>query len=226
MISHKHKFIFIQIPKTAGTSIAKALEPHTVAPLEEINDIDLTPIKNTTTYKKGALINRMLFENIKKYPDYRKFTFVRNPWDRLVSAWLQFRVKGMTFKSCVNKLDECLNNETCEALEAQIDARPNKKLEKEFEKKWKDFDPLFPYHVVPQMYFVKEGVDYVCRFENAQGYFNAICKQLEIPPVTLPHLMPQTSRVFGDYREYYNEQTREIVARKYKRDIKVFGYEF
>ena len=34
------------------------------------------------------------------------------------------------------------------------------------------------------------------------------------------------TRKYKDYRKYYNDETAEIVAKRYKRDIKRFNYEF
>src|SRR5580704_4904265 len=72
MISGKHKFIFIHINKTGGTSIEKAF-----APDADIRDV---PHKHAPVafYKQW-------------WPDqfrtYFKFAFVRNPWDWLVSRY-------------------------------------------------------------------------------------------------------------------------------------------
>jgi len=69
MISHKHKCIFLHIPKAAGTSIERFLR-----------DID-PDIPSKVLRKRG--FSRFLNDHL----DYYVFSIVRNPYDRLVSAW-------------------------------------------------------------------------------------------------------------------------------------------
>jgi hypothetical protein len=84
MISHKHKFIFVHIPKNAGSSInheLKGLCELTSSVLKrKSKDIPLA-------YGKHANDNHMrrLLKN--EYGNYYKFCVVRNPWDRMVSIY-------------------------------------------------------------------------------------------------------------------------------------------
>ena len=70
-LSYKYKCIFVCIPKTAGTSIAKALGTPKGPPYH----LDILEIKN--------IINDDFIFN-----SYFKFGFVRNPWDRAVSLYI------------------------------------------------------------------------------------------------------------------------------------------
>ena len=64
----KKKCIFFHIPKTAGISLVKAL----------FGDLDWG--------HRDVKYYRNVF-NKKKFDSYFKFTFVRNPYDRLFSAY-------------------------------------------------------------------------------------------------------------------------------------------
>lgn len=68
MISNKHKFIFIHIPKTGGTSIEKAFNQNLVGEKH----------RTMTQYEN------ILDTNIDQY---FLFSVIRNPWDRMVSYW-------------------------------------------------------------------------------------------------------------------------------------------
>ena len=70
MINHKHKFIFLHTPKTGGMSVGSAL-------------YSALGIKDD--YQSFRIHYDDLNEEILK--EYFVFTFVRNPWDRLVSDY-------------------------------------------------------------------------------------------------------------------------------------------
>lgn len=69
-----HRCIFIHVPKTAGTSVARALF-----------GVDSRHVP-WTEYERA---------NPHKFHKYFKFAFVRNPWDRLVSTYFFLKRGGM-----------------------------------------------------------------------------------------------------------------------------------
>jgi hypothetical protein len=71
MINHKYKFIFLHIPRTGGTSIEKALFGQDWWGVHP-------PSKHLTAHMAKQIYAPY-------WQDYFKFTFVRNPWDRMVS---------------------------------------------------------------------------------------------------------------------------------------------
>jgi hypothetical protein len=66
-------------------------------------------------------------------------------------------------------------------------------------------------------------VDFLGRFESLDQDFQTICEYLQIDR-TLKKT--NSSKRKNDYKSYYNETTKAIVAEVYKIDIKLFNYSF
>jgi hypothetical protein len=87
-ISHKHKFVFIAVPKTGSTSVRSIIDPY--SDIVSVNDRN-SPYKHHTT----ALDLKKHFESEGwNWDDYYKFSVVRNPWERRVSSWAYRLKKG------------------------------------------------------------------------------------------------------------------------------------
>jgi len=83
MISHKHQFIFIHIPKTGGSSVEAALQDPSCDWLA--NQWDKRVPHTTLNHLTLQEMIDYGFLDIETASTYFKFCFVRNPWDRAVS---------------------------------------------------------------------------------------------------------------------------------------------
>jgi hypothetical protein len=66
-------------------------------------------------------------------------------------------------------------------------------------------------------------VDLVGRFENLDRDWTRICEALGVDHVSLSRENPGTR---GDYRSFYDETSKRLIAERFHRSIELFGYEF
>lgn len=223
MISHQHKCIFIHIPKCAGTSIEKVLghydlydgrrkQDHRslrmvekpVQYLKLFNDDNLLEYLKTIKYKFKPQLNPYNKLNLKKehYNSYFKFTFVRNPWDRAFSWY-----KNVMRDEVHSKDLGLVNNISFEDfLKGNIGVRALR----------------------PQTYWIKDyngniNMDFIGKFENLQNDFNVVAETLNLTQFQLPHELKSDNK---SYKEFYSDKTKDIVWDFYKKEIKLFDYEF
>lgn len=192
-----YKCIFIHIPKTAGISISKTLFGH------------YTDHSTVDWYVENY--NPATFKN------YFKFAFVRNPWDRLYSAY-SFLKKGGMYAVDADFYDANLSH---------------LKNFKEFVLNWLNHQTITSIsHFLPQYLFItsKEDrnlilVDFVGRFEKIEEDFNIVAKQLRFERKQL-----ERSNVTNcdprRYIEMYDNEMIEKVRVLYQRDIEMFNYSF
>jgi chondroitin 4-sulfotransferase 11 len=84
MIDRKHKFIFVHIPRTGGSSIEISLG-RGLGTLKGNNTVI------GTFQDKHWTCSNYKAENPSEWKSFFKFSFVRNPWDRAISTyeWLK-----------------------------------------------------------------------------------------------------------------------------------------
>ena len=202
MIDHKHKFIFVHIPKTAGQSIEIALDGY--EQMSKLWGIE----KDGTVLQHLTASDIMKRFNIKIFNNYFKFSFVRNPFSKCVSEykWDRIVCKPMDFKSWVKfELSNLINNSRSKSIHER------RRM-----------------HNTPQHDFIYDTddqllVDFVGKFENLQKDFDTACGKIGIPQQQLPHALKSKTK---HYTEYYDDETREIVAELYAKDIELFEYKF
>lgn len=206
---------FIHIPKTAGVSILNATKKsidslgknagkwnlrggansyHSRASERSANRGEGPTLAFLQMLEsKGCKVSYKT-EQVKEF----KFSFVRNPWDRFVSAYVY--------------LSEKQNDEYQEYI-------------KPF-KSFKEFvinGSIEGLHFKTQSYWLDTDLDFIGRFENLQLDFNNLLDRLLLPSQLLDH---KNRTEHKPYHEYYEQQTIDCVGQKYKEDIKRFGYKF
>lgn len=184
--------IFVHITKAAGTSVALSL-------------FDELPYHYTVWHYR-VIFGRRDFNR------FFKFTFVRNPWDRLYSAYRYLKGGGWDEKDRVWAKEHW----------GHIDSF------NDFVLNWLTEERLSSHlHLRPQSYFLKDArgrvlVDYLGYFETIGEDFERIAARVN-PEARLGHTNASGR---ADYREAYTQAAKERVAELYREDIDSFGYDF
>jgi len=229
MICKPFNCIFVHIPKTAGRSVEMFF----------INKLDLDrdknedraqllindnpdPAKGTEKLSHLSALEYVQCGHIaqEEFSSYYKFSFVRNPWARLVS---EYRYRN--FLSHKNFKDFVMNK-------LPAPGRDDKYR-----------------HIMPQtkMLYDEAGnllVDFVGKFERLQQDFDQVCKHLGFEDSSLPHINSSDKKSrelrrkvrnflhrndeseLRNYVDFYDTETRDAVSKLYRADIENFGYSF
>jgi len=198
-VSHQHRFIYFEVPKTGTSSL-------------------LMFLRNLATIEQ--MQGQYDFLN---YPDYRRFAFVRNPWDRILSCYLNKIKQDRNFQSRhfangVMKKFHRFNvfyagmpfREFMQAVAKIPDRVADGHFASQYTRLFQD-DRLV--------------ITHLARFENYRDEVELFLNKVEIKTdLEFPHLN-QTLRD-KTYAEYYDAETIRLVEARYSEDIRRFGYRF
>lgn len=192
----KHKIIFIHVPKVAGRAMLKSLN------IEEVGHNHLFIYE---------------LEDRRKFQEFFKIGFVRNPWDRLVSAFFYLKSGGMK-----NKYDLYIQDKLSSFnsfTEFVYCLGSNKQFRKEMIKE---------IHFKPQYLWMMNSngeieMDYIGYFENLEEGFKILKEKLKKPNAELIKFNQSEHKPFW---EYYDKKMVDIVREIYATDIELFKYEF
>ena len=186
--SHANKFVWFRVAKTGTRSVLESLERRALIVPEPGYD---------TTYHQT-------------WDNWFKFTFVRNPWTRLVSCYLDkvvkctgtqwelpafARFKNMCFKQFVNTI------------------------------KHDDLTSCDCHYRLQTCLYPLDKIDHVGRFEELQHHYNIICEKLSIQTTQLPVINTTLGqRTSIDAGSLYDADTAQLVSNMYEKDIQQLKY--
>lgn len=214
MILWNTQSIFIRVPKTASTSILYSLlDCSEKCSAQEFNKI-FDRLKPEFLHKNfNGDPHHVSYQTLKNHtPEkdrqtidgYFKFSFVRNPFDRAISIYKYV----LQQESAKCRENFTLSKTFKDFVKTNLASNPNNNKE----------DIWFS-----DQYTQVQGCDFIGRFESLQADFDLICNKLGIKRKPLPQ---KNTTKHKHYTEYYDDETLEIVSKKYSADIKRFGYKF
>jgi chondroitin 4-sulfotransferase 11 len=192
MINHEKKCIFIHIPKTGGTSIWNGIIERSHNPNLHVQHFDLKHEVSDTTR------------------DYFKTSFVRNPWDRLVSIYFYYKNggnKGATDRRIQRSVPETFEK-FCYSDIIIGDSGKSSTIDAT-----KSMSTFFNSDI---------NMDFIGKFENIEEDFEIIKRKLNITS----HLIHIRKGNHKPYQHYYNQSTEQHIGEIFKTDITKFNYNF
>lgn len=139
----------------------------------------------------------------RKYDPLFSFAFVRNPWDLCVSLYFYLQTDKHHFYH-----DRACELEFEPFLEFYLNEKPPRQV---------DFVTDESGNVI---------VDYIGKFETLEDDLEAITARLKISRKETGQKNRSANRQKKDYRSYYSERGKGLVADYFRADIEQFGYQF
>ncbi|KQC29344.1 sulfotransferase family 2 domain-containing protein [Flagellimonas eckloniae] len=221
LISHKKKFVFVHIYKTAGTSVMNVFLPYgrfidrlvfdfwfskkiisQIIKLMKWNDDGQRQFTGVHKHAPAIAIKNYMGPS---YDDYFSFVFVRNPYDLMVSLYFY-----------ISQAKLHVDHE-----------RVSKMTFTEFATWHISTNPKTQWDFVADPTTGNLMVDYVGKFETLNSDLEHIMSKLDLADNRgLTHKNPSRKRKSKDYRDYYDTSTKKMVSDYFKKDLEGFGYSF
>ncbi len=194
----KNKLNFLHIPRTAGTSVEKALNIQQYECLYAQIKYEQLPVCPQHMFL-SEIVNKCEFVK-----NYTTFTIVRNPFDRFVSVFLSYAdmrwtkdYQGLDFEEFVHVATHL----------------PDRKRR-----------IVFNGHLEPQHFYLDYNLPiHIFKFENLEPLEEWLSEKVS-NPIKLSYQLKNRSRTH--YSDYYSSKTLKIITEFYKKDLELFNYKF
>lgn len=206
ILSHRHRLVFIAIPKSASHSIRFALRDQLGPEDEEQVALFVQrridhPVFAAAGHGHQTALQVREMLGVERWGEYCSFAVVRNPWERFVSCVaFMMRNNGRFEQDPLGTMRQVLE------LPGQL-ARV---------------------HYWPQSAFVCDAsgqlmVSRVLRAEGLQAGFDELCGATGLQPRVLE---VRNTSAHRHYATYYDAALRQAVGTLYREDVERFGYRF
>jgi len=192
IVNGQKSITFLHIPKTAGTSILDWLRSNKAE--GETTEWDSHP-KHSSIWS----------------PHTTSFTVIRNPWDRMVSAYHYLKHTSLPEGSSWLKIND-ITEDNFPTFDKWINNLEN----------YKNPDVYWFRPETQQTEWLDKPVDITLRYENLTEDFKQIQLYFNCN-IELPHHY-KTDHL--NYRKYYNDDTKRIVEQFSKSDIDTWKYQY
>lgn len=206
-ISYTDNFVFIHIPKNAGTAVSKSLG-----------------IETSKHHTVREYIN-VLGE--KKYDSMLSFAIVRNPFSRFISLYNYARMEESFYHSAIHPekaiygkhMDyEILKGKSID--EAAHLLKQGKLIHNPPHTQWN-----------AQCFWLKDKeeklrIKYIACFEDIEFHIRNLSNLINVSRLHKLHKINVSSKSSLDYKKLISLESRNILEEYYKEDLETFNYDF
>lgn len=213
LISHNHKFITIDIPKTGTRSFRESIVPLGII------DVIGKPLISEDFYQHdtAAGTKKQFINNGWDWSEYYIFTIVRNPWHRYFSFFKYYYNFAERYKNLDKSISwdepKIKQGEMCVSLFS----------DNTYQQVLKN---IILNQSAQHEYYCDENnqimVDHVGRFEDLSNEFSLLCDKVGILYVELKHENKSTSTI--NIEDIYNQELIDLVAEKERFTIELKDY--
>jgi len=203
IINYTRKFVFVCVPKTGSTTLSKFFIK-----------ADNLPIARSWLKEKWHWPISKIQQHYKlPLQDYYSFAYHRNPWDRMISSWIEFTNDHGHLTTWSQALKD--QYKTFEDFILNLQSS-----------KWAN-----EIHFRPTCYYThlngEQIVNHIARYENWQTETKSILEIIELDINHMEEKQYRKTKRDSDYRKYYtNDKMIEAVQNYFKIDIETFGDKF
>lgn len=224
---HPYRLLYFAVPKVANTSLKATFSRLLADSMAEVIGAEPSDKARRSLFRRHY--RSMMYDmeyllckhQVRKYAHYESFAFVRNPWDRLVSCYTNKleRVdlsQGPEGRGTLESLSEAghfSEDMSFRHFAVAVCDIPDRKANRHYRSQH-TFLTAPDKHLLPANIY---------RFEQLAEQFGALAEAYGFPVDSLPHFKSGSR---PDYRTYYDDELRDMVAERFRTDIELFGYSF
>lgn len=227
IVSWKHRFLFVQTPRTGCTAIAEKV----LVPLYDGEDLPPDYVYDgrgmMVVDRKHSTLQQLLthgFLSNEQASSLFKFSAVRNPFDSQASEYVKQR---FTYRPLLDDPRAWIHRAPGYVDDMRFAAEHT--FEEWLERRWRR---PFLRAMVRGRYRVavgdcswQDGMDFVMRFERLQEDFDEALRRIGLPQTAIPAHNVTRERE-SDYRGYYTPRARRVVEAAFAETIERFRYTF
>lgn len=206
-------------PRTGCSAVGKALIDNCggiYIPEQHILDND----GHVVVDRKHCTIQQLLDFNIISQNELNhltSFTFIRNPFDSLVSLYVK---QTTTYQDRLKDRNSWIYNKKG-YLEKILKSR-DQSFDEWILDRFKS-EPKKPHNSFQSPF--RRGVDYVLKYEQLQEDIDALFDHLCIKKISIPIINKTTTKT-NHYRDYYSKRSRRVVRRALRNTLAKYNYSF
>lgn len=210
IISHRHRYLYLVVPKCASATVRRSLTPYTDIGYPVTNDTQHVTVRKFLASAHAAAWTA----------GYLRFTFVRNPYDRLYSGFQQDRfaaTQSSRWRHAKQRIFDAIGDDFNRYVMEHV-----RHADREGAWQWICWCPMHAFAYLDG----ERVVDFVGRAEAVEAGLAELSHRLGIPLAKAPDANVRVEPA-GDrlkYLDRYDRATLELVNELYAEDFERFGY--